>query len=128
MTNTPDESSPPSFEQAIESLEAIVHELEDGQTGLAESLAKYEQGVKLLKQCYELLQKAERRIVLLTGVGASGEAVTEPFDDLPTATSAADEATASSARSRKRSAKPSAKAPSPPTDDPIDMDLPRSLF
>jgi exodeoxyribonuclease VII small subunit len=71
----------PTFEQALASLEQIVRELEEGRCGLAESLARYEEGVKLLKQCHAQLQQAERRIELLTGVDAAGNPVTQPFDD-----------------------------------------------
>lgn len=71
----------PSFEAALASLEQIVHDLEEGQLGLAESLTRYEGGVKLLKQCFGLLENAERKIELLTGVDAAGNPVTRPFDD-----------------------------------------------
>ena len=40
--------NPPSFESALARIEAIVHELEEGQTGLAESLGRYEEAVGLL--------------------------------------------------------------------------------
>ena len=69
--NTADAASP-SFEEALAELDAIVHDLEEGQTGLAEALARYEQGVGLLKRCYGLLERAERRIELLTGIDAQG--------------------------------------------------------
>jgi len=69
-----------TFEQAIEQLEQIVHRLEDQQCGLDESLALYEEGVKLLKQCRAKLEEAEQKIKLLTGVDESGEPITEPFD------------------------------------------------
>ena len=69
-----------SFEQAIEQLEEIVHRLEDQKCGLDESLALYEEGVKLLKQCRAKLDEAEQKIRLLTGVDESGEPITEPFD------------------------------------------------
>jgi exodeoxyribonuclease VII small subunit len=71
----------PTFEQALELLEVIVCDLEEGRIGLAESLSRYEQGVKLLKQCYGLLEKAERRIELLSSADSQGRAVTEAFDD-----------------------------------------------
>ena len=70
----------PTFEQSLAELEAIVHDLEEGELGLADSLARYEQGVKHLKHCYQLLQSAERKIELLTGVTDNGAAVTAPFD------------------------------------------------
>ena len=57
----------PSFEQALSSLETIVHDLEAGRLSLADSLARYEEGIKLLKQCYAQLEQAERKIELLRG-------------------------------------------------------------
>jgi exodeoxyribonuclease VII small subunit len=74
------EAAPRSFEHSLTELEQIVRQLEEGQLGLADSLARYEQGVKRLKECYELLERAERRIELLERVGADGEPVTRPFD------------------------------------------------
>jgi exodeoxyribonuclease VII small subunit len=73
-----------SFEQSLARLEEIVHQLEEGNLGLEESLARYEEGVKLLRQAYDLLQKAERKIELLSGVDAGGNPVTEPVDDQAT--------------------------------------------
>jgi exodeoxyribonuclease VII small subunit len=70
-----------SFEQSLGELESIVHDLEDGQLGLAEALARYEQGVQHLKHCYQLLEQAERKIELLTGVAEDGTAFTEPFHE-----------------------------------------------
>jgi exodeoxyribonuclease VII small subunit len=77
----PNGDDQPSFEAALEELETIVHQLEEGELGLDESLGKYEQGVKHLKHCYQLLKAAEQRIELLTGVEESGAAITEPFRD-----------------------------------------------
>ena len=67
------------FEDALAELESIVHQLEDGELGLAEALDRYEQGVKHLKHCFALLQDAERKIELLTGVKEDGTPLTEPF-------------------------------------------------
>ena len=72
------------FEDALERLEEIVHSLEEGDIGLNESLERYEEGIKLLRQSYELLQHAERRIELLSGVDAEGNPITQPFDDTAT--------------------------------------------
>ena len=71
----------PTFEQALEQLEAVVHDLEAGELGLEDALARYEQGVRLLKQCQQQLSRAERRIELLTGVDAAGNPVLEPLAD-----------------------------------------------
>lgn len=99
MSSAPDQNPPtrPSFELALEKLEQIVHALEEGEIGLSESLEKYEEGVKLLRHCHDLLQRAERRIELLTGFDPEGNPVTQPFDD--TATFAAD---APPGKSRRR--------------------------
>jgi len=70
-----------SFEHSLAELEAVVHDLEEGQLGLAEALARYEQGVKHLKHCYQLLEAAERKIELLTDVADNGTPGTEPFDE-----------------------------------------------
>jgi exodeoxyribonuclease VII small subunit len=77
-------SSPCTFEQSLARLEEIVHQLEEGNLGLEDSLARYEEGMKLLRQAYELLQKAERKIELLSGVDAGGNPITQPFDDTAT--------------------------------------------
>jgi exodeoxyribonuclease VII small subunit len=71
----------PSFEQSLERLEEIVHQLEEGDLGLSEAMTRYEEGVKLLRQSYDLLERAERKIELLSGVDADGNPVTQPFDD-----------------------------------------------
>ena len=73
-----------SFEQAAKELEHIVRALEDGDTSLEESLAQYEKGVALLKQCYGQLQLAEQRIQALTGETAEGQPVTQRFDHAAT--------------------------------------------
>jgi exodeoxyribonuclease VII small subunit len=68
-----------TFEQALTDLERIVRDLEDGQVGLEESLARYEQGVGLLKRCFTQLRDAEQRILLLTGVDEEGQPILQPF-------------------------------------------------
>lgn len=70
-------AAPGTFEVSLAELDAIVHQLEDGELGLAESLARYEQGVKHLKHCYQLLQSAEQKIDLLTGVQRNGTPITQ---------------------------------------------------
>jgi exodeoxyribonuclease VII small subunit len=81
MSNAAEE--PLTFEQALAELDRIVHDLEDGQFGLEESLARYEQGVGLLKRCYTQLREAEQRILLLTGVDEEGQPILQPFPHAP---------------------------------------------
>jgi len=78
MTDSPNDHL--TFEQALTELEKIVHELEDGQTGLEESFARYEKGVALLKRCYGQLRQAEQRIQLLTGVDDEDRPTARPFE------------------------------------------------
>ena len=54
-----------TFEQAMDNLEGIVERIESGRIGLAESIAEYEKGVKLIKQCRTILEAAEKKIQLL---------------------------------------------------------------
>ena len=70
-----------SFEEAYAELEQVVHSLESSQLGLSESLSLYQKGVGCLKVCHQALERAERKIELLTGVGDDGEPETEDFDD-----------------------------------------------
>jgi len=85
--NAPQEDNQ-TFEQSLAELERIVRELEDGQLGLEEALARYEAGVGLLKRCYTRLQQAEQRILLLTGIDAEGRPVTQAFEHSATTESA----------------------------------------
>jgi exodeoxyribonuclease VII small subunit len=79
-----DPSDQPNFEQSLARLDEIVRLLEEGELGLDEALARYEEGVKLLRQSYELLERAERRIEILSGLDAEGNPVTRPLEDVST--------------------------------------------
>ena len=54
-----------TFEQALKKLEEIVEKIESGQIGLEESIAEYEKGIKLVKQCRAILQAAEKKVQML---------------------------------------------------------------
>ncbi|MFN0053876.1 MAG: exodeoxyribonuclease VII small subunit [Planctomycetales bacterium] len=70
----------PVFEDALQELQSIIHELEEGSIGLEASLTRFEEGVRLLRNCYGILEQAEQRIEILTGMDAEGNPVTAPFD------------------------------------------------
>ncbi|MGI6035910.1 MAG: exodeoxyribonuclease VII small subunit [Limnochordia bacterium] len=57
------------FEEACSLLEEVVRLLEGGETSLEESLALFEQGIKLIRFCNECLDKAEGRIRVLVDEG-----------------------------------------------------------
>ena len=71
----------PGFEESLARLEEIASELEGGRIGLEAALARYEEGVRLLRRCSGLLSGAQRRIELLSGFDADGNPVTTPLDD-----------------------------------------------
>jgi exodeoxyribonuclease VII small subunit len=100
MNNSPD--YPLTFEQALAELDQIVRDLEDGQLGLEDALARYEKGVGLLKGCYAQLRQAEQRILLVTGADSDGQPITELFDHIPTA----DGARAETKQRRKKPEQP----------------------
>jgi exodeoxyribonuclease VII small subunit len=51
-----------SFETALAKLETIVESMESGEVPLADLLAKFEEGNKLLKHCETRLKEAELKI------------------------------------------------------------------
>ncbi len=68
------------FEQALTELEGIVNRIEEGELSLEESLAAFEKGVQLTRDCQKALDEAEQKVEILT---ADTEA--EDADDDPTA-------------------------------------------
>ena len=73
----------------------------DYQKTLDDSLAKYERGVTLLRQCYGQLQTAEHKIQQLTGTDEAGRPVLVPFEHSSTAAKA-DHDTAPTAKRKKK--------------------------
>jgi exodeoxyribonuclease VII small subunit len=53
------------FEKNLGMLETIVHQLEDGQLSLEDSLSAFEQGVSLTRECQTALTEAQHRVQLL---------------------------------------------------------------
>ena len=54
-----------NFEQSMQELETIVTQLEKGDLNLDESVKKFEEGMKIAKQCNSMLEKAEKKITIL---------------------------------------------------------------
>jgi len=69
----------PSFETALEQLEAIVDRLEQGDLELEDALRAFEAGVGLTRRCAKQLSDAERRIEVLVREGESW--VARPFEE-----------------------------------------------
>ena len=70
----------PSFEAALAELQQIVGDLEDGKLGLEPSLARFEQGIGLLRNCHRILDQAEQKIEMLVRLESDGAEVSAPFD------------------------------------------------
>ena len=54
-----------NFEKNMSDLENIVTELEKGDLNLDESISKFEEGIKISKQCNKILENAEKKITIL---------------------------------------------------------------
>ncbi|MDY7219707.1 exodeoxyribonuclease VII small subunit [Denitrificimonas sp. JX-1] len=55
----------PAFEQSLSDLQALVERLESGDLSLEESLATFEKGIALTRECQSALQDAEQRVQVL---------------------------------------------------------------
>ena len=53
----------PTFEELLNELEVVVKQLEDKEIALDDAVKKYQRGIELSKQCYEILQEAEKVVV-----------------------------------------------------------------
>ena len=66
-----------NFEDNMENLEKIVTELEKGDLNLDESISKFEEGIKISKECNKTLEEAEKKITIL--INNDGETKEEEF-------------------------------------------------
>lgn len=72
-------SAPATFESSLAELESLVKQMEQGDMTLEESLAAYERGVKLSKECQAALNQAELRIRELKPADSQAEATLTAF-------------------------------------------------
>ena len=68
-----------TFEQQLQRLEEIVAALEKGDVPLADSLALFEEGTKLIGACSKQLDQAEQQVVKLMK-GPDGAPAELPFE------------------------------------------------
>ena len=54
-----------NFEDSMKKLEDITKELENGELDLNSSMEKFEEGIKLSKECNKILENAEKKITIL---------------------------------------------------------------
>lgn len=67
-----------AFEQSLNDLQSLVERLESGDLSLEDSLATFEQGIALTRECQSALQDAEQRVQVLLEQNAT---LTEQPDD-----------------------------------------------
>lgn len=116
---TPNEQTPATFEDSLQRLQELVQQLESGDQGLEASLQIFEEGTRLLRDCYSRLEQAEQKIEILTGFDSSGNPVTAPFD----ASSTLDQTRSTAAEASRKPARrrSTRKADSPPESDEADQ-------
>ncbi|KPQ27434.1 MAG: exodeoxyribonuclease VII, small subunit [Marinobacter excellens HL-55] len=66
------------FEKSLDELEKLVRDLEQGELSLEHSLAAFERGVKLTRECQSALKTAEQRVEQLVQ-NSDGSLETRPF-------------------------------------------------
>jgi len=71
-----------AFDTALDRLETLAAQLEDGDIPLEESLRVYEQAVALFRHCRARLSSVEQKLEVLTR-DLDDEPVTAPFDAPP---------------------------------------------
>jgi exodeoxyribonuclease VII small subunit len=81
-TTSSDQPDQPPFEELLRRIEEITSQLEGGKLSLNDSLASYEEAIRHLRTCFGILERAEQRVALVTGVAADGSPVCQRFDEV----------------------------------------------
>ena len=66
------------FEAALAALQTLVETMEKGDLSLEDSLAAFEQGIKLTRECQTMLSEAEQKVQLLVSKGSNID--TQPLE------------------------------------------------
>jgi len=103
----------PSFEEAMERLEAIVELMENARLPLEELIRGYEEGTRLIKICSDRLSAAEQRIELITRDAAGQPRVVEYVPAEGNAAGPTPAPPPKSARAPKAVPEPATPAPAP---------------
>ncbi len=67
------------FEKKMQALSDITEKLEKGELSLSESMKAFEEGVRLTKECTDMLNSAKQKILKIT-TDSSGNEKEEDFD------------------------------------------------
>ena len=74
----PRKKKTPDFEQSLSDLEALVSRMEQGELTLDDSLAAFEDGIRLTRECQSFLDQAEQKVQILSS--NEGKLTVAPFD------------------------------------------------
>lgn len=56
-----------TLEESFEALDEIIENLQSGELTLEESFKKYEEGMKLVKNCNDSIDKVEKKLAVISG-------------------------------------------------------------
>ena len=68
-----------NLEKSLKDLEALVEELESGDLPLDKAMTKFEEGIKLTRNCQAALKDAEQKVEILLK-NAGGDETLEAFE------------------------------------------------
>lgn len=54
-----------TLEESFDQLDQIIQELQNGELSLEQSFKKYEEGMKLVKNCNDAIDKVEKKLVVI---------------------------------------------------------------
>lgn len=72
------EDKPFQFEKTVDELAKLVEQMEQGNISLEDSLASFEKGITLTRQCQKALADAEQKVSIL--LKQNGTETLEPFE------------------------------------------------
>lgn len=55
-----------TLEESFDALDGIIEEMQTGQLTLEETFQKYEAGMKLIRDCNSVIEKVEKKLVVIS--------------------------------------------------------------
>ena len=68
-----------TIEESFEKLDKIVSQLEDGSLSMNEAFKLYKEGVQLVNNCNNMLDKVEKQLVVLNGSEETDDDLIHPY-------------------------------------------------
>lgn len=56
-----------TLEESFDALDGIIDQMQSGELTLEESFQKYEEGMKLIKNCNDAIDKVEKKLAIING-------------------------------------------------------------